>query len=222
MTTQTEPRSHALYRFFSGHELLYIGITMDPGSRWATHRDEKTWWQQVDTITVETHPTRAAALDAERAAIITEQPRHNVVHNRGSGQAPKGQTPPQVVPVLTRVQPVQVGDWVAAGMRGGQCPVGEVTAMDPTWLAIRLVSFGNGCLGEEVTAVRWADVLALSVAYREDAGVDDRGQAVMADAHLGQFQSTWQRAHGWQENPLAVAGRQVRQEMADQLRRRFT
>lgn len=76
--------THALYRFHATDgTLLYVGITADPGARWRKHAHEKPWWHDVATITVETHPNRAAVLQAERAAIITEQPRYNVVHNRG-------------------------------------------------------------------------------------------------------------------------------------------
>jgi hypothetical protein len=80
----TTARSHALYRFYdAGGALLYVGITLDPGARWRAHRDDKPWWHQVATISLEVHPTRDAVLAAERAAIVAEKPQHNVVHNRG-------------------------------------------------------------------------------------------------------------------------------------------
>lgn len=79
MTTET----HALYRFYDATgQLLYVGITADPGSRWRSHARNKPWWHHVAHITLETHPTRAAVLDAECAAIRRERPLHNVVHNR--------------------------------------------------------------------------------------------------------------------------------------------
>jgi hypothetical protein len=78
------PQQHALYRFYdSTGRLLYVGITLDPGSRWKNHAKTKPWWTDVAQVTVELHPDRAAVLEAERAAIIAEQPVHNVVHNRG-------------------------------------------------------------------------------------------------------------------------------------------
>jgi predicted GIY-YIG superfamily endonuclease len=79
---------HALYRFFdAGGQLLYVGISLDPGARWKQHRSDKPWWGEVATVTVEPHETRAAVVQAERAAIIAEKPKYNVVHNRGSSEA---------------------------------------------------------------------------------------------------------------------------------------
>lgn len=82
--TPATPRRHALYRFYSDTELLYIGITLNPVARWTDHRNHKLWWSDITRITIEHHPTRTAALDAEREAIRTEHPRHNVTHNSGT------------------------------------------------------------------------------------------------------------------------------------------
>lgn len=77
-------RQHALYRFFDpAGALLYVGISLDPGSRWKQHRDDKPWWAEVAQATIEPHPDRVSVLAAEKAAIIAERPRYNVVHNRG-------------------------------------------------------------------------------------------------------------------------------------------
>jgi predicted GIY-YIG superfamily endonuclease len=74
--------THALYRFFDETgQLLYVGISVDPGRRFAQHRSDKTWWSEVVGITVQPMPSRAAALAAERAAIENERPQFNVVHN---------------------------------------------------------------------------------------------------------------------------------------------
>lgn len=76
-------RSHALYRFYdAAGALLYIGITVNPGTRWSQHSKDKAWWEDVAQATVERFPDRKSVLDAERTAIIREQPRHNVAHNR--------------------------------------------------------------------------------------------------------------------------------------------
>jgi predicted GIY-YIG superfamily endonuclease len=74
-----------LYRFHdTDGELLYVGITERGPERWKAHRKDKSWWTDVTSITTEHYDTRTEALDAERAAIIAEQPKHNVVHNSGS------------------------------------------------------------------------------------------------------------------------------------------
>lgn len=76
------PNPHALYRLFDETgRLLYVGISVDPGKRFAQHRSDKTWWSEVRNMTVQPMPTRQAALDAEREAIKNERPRHNAVHN---------------------------------------------------------------------------------------------------------------------------------------------
>lgn len=74
--------THALYRFFdAGGDLLYIGITNDPGRRWGRHASDKPWWQEVDRIEIERHPDRESVLTAERKAIREEHPRYNVTHS---------------------------------------------------------------------------------------------------------------------------------------------
>jgi hypothetical protein len=76
-------QDHALYRFFDDDgNLLYVGITLDPGRRWRKHRG-RPWWRFVADITVEQYTSRSAVLRAERRAIITEHPALNVLHNRG-------------------------------------------------------------------------------------------------------------------------------------------
>lgn len=67
-----------VYRFFDADgELLYVGCTFDMGPRIAQHRRDKRWWEQVVTVTLERHPDRRTALDAEAAAIADERPRYN-------------------------------------------------------------------------------------------------------------------------------------------------
>lgn len=85
-------KTHALYRFYSAtDDLLYVGVTLDPGSRWNSHRKEKPWWHEVSRVTVEAHPSRQAVLEAERQAILAEKPRYNVVHNgRGRQSSYRG------------------------------------------------------------------------------------------------------------------------------------
>ncbi len=80
---------HALYRFYDKHgQLLYVGITNNPGMRWPKHADEKPWWSEVSGITLETYPDRDSVLAAERRAIMVENPRHNKnLRRQQSGKA---------------------------------------------------------------------------------------------------------------------------------------
>lgn len=108
-----EHQTHALYRFYdTTGTLLYVGITADPGARWRKHAHGKPWWHEITQITIETHPTRAAVLEAERAAIITEKPRHNIVHNSGSSIRP---TVEQLPAVQDEDQPDECQDCLRAG-----------------------------------------------------------------------------------------------------------
>jgi transcriptional regulator with XRE-family HTH domain/predicted GIY-YIG superfamily endonuclease len=69
----------ALYRFFDADgTLLYVGITNDTGARWKQHSKNAEWWPQVAANTVEWHPTRMEAADAESCAIKEERPIHNL------------------------------------------------------------------------------------------------------------------------------------------------
>ncbi len=81
-TTVAHVGPQALYRFYDNHgHLLYIGITMDLGSRWYAHDRGKPWWTDVASATVEHYPSRDAVLAAEAAAIQRERPLWNVMHN---------------------------------------------------------------------------------------------------------------------------------------------
>lgn len=79
MSTTTVYRAYG-----SSGRLLYIGVAADPGSRWSTHRYKAPWWPDVARIDLEHLKDRKAALEAEKAAIISERPIHNLVHNRGT------------------------------------------------------------------------------------------------------------------------------------------
>lgn len=72
-----------LYRIYDGDEqLLYVGISDRWDRRMAEHAQAQPWWPADATARLTRYPNRQAALAAERHAIKTERPRHNVVHNR--------------------------------------------------------------------------------------------------------------------------------------------
>lgn len=77
----THPTS--LYRFYNANgALLYIGITNSIPRRFDQHSGDKPWYLEVTTMTVEHHPDRPTALQAEKNAIKAEQPRYNIQHNQ--------------------------------------------------------------------------------------------------------------------------------------------
>lgn len=76
----------ALYRLYDQDgRLMYVGISSIPEERWRGHRRDKPWWPQVARKSVEWHATLAAARAAERSAIKTELPVHNVQHHPVNG-----------------------------------------------------------------------------------------------------------------------------------------
>lgn len=83
-TTPGEPIAEptTLYRFFDvGDQLLYVGITSNPVTRWDNHSRTKRNWQQAVRATLEHFGTREEALAAEAVAIRTERPLWNIQHN---------------------------------------------------------------------------------------------------------------------------------------------
>ncbi|WDZ87172.1 hypothetical protein [Micromonospora cathayae] len=71
-----------LYRFFDrAGRLLYIGITVNPQSRFAAHSDDKPWWPEVDHSRTRLvwFDTRPEAEKVELIAVRDERPLHNVV-----------------------------------------------------------------------------------------------------------------------------------------------
>jgi predicted GIY-YIG superfamily endonuclease len=62
-------------------QALYVGISADPGKRFAQHRSDKPWWGDIRSMTVQPMATREAALEAEQEAIKNERPIHNKAHS---------------------------------------------------------------------------------------------------------------------------------------------
>lgn len=69
----------AVYRFYSSEgQLLYVGISDNPGHRFSQHERTKTWWNEVTGISVEWVESRPSALAVERRAIRVEKPVYNI------------------------------------------------------------------------------------------------------------------------------------------------
>lgn len=80
MTTSTST-AHVLYRIFDAVDaLLYVGITMRPVERLHDHA-HREWWQEAVTIRLQSFASREQLREAERAAILSESPRYNIVLN---------------------------------------------------------------------------------------------------------------------------------------------
>ncbi|MFI8191403.1 GIY-YIG nuclease family protein [Streptomyces sp. NPDC085946] len=68
----------ALYRLYNvAGDLLYVGISNNPENRLRGHRSDKSWWHEVDGVSIHWFDTRYKASVAEAEAIAVEKPRHN-------------------------------------------------------------------------------------------------------------------------------------------------
>jgi predicted GIY-YIG superfamily endonuclease len=78
-----------LYRFFyADDQLLYVGITANPGARWTYHSRKKAGWRQVVRATIEHFDSRDEVIKAEIIVIQTERPLWNVLYNLGGQRDP--------------------------------------------------------------------------------------------------------------------------------------
>jgi hypothetical protein len=71
-----------LYRHFDADgNLLYVGISLSALTRLYAH-GKAAWYNDIKNVTIENYPTKRMALDAEKNAIKTEKPMHNIMHNK--------------------------------------------------------------------------------------------------------------------------------------------
>lgn len=74
-------RGRELYRHFdSAKNLLYVGISLSTVSRLSQHRRSSRWADEIASIEIERFPNLALAAEAEKHAIIVENPKWNRVH----------------------------------------------------------------------------------------------------------------------------------------------
>lgn len=72
---------NVLYRVFNdAGDLLYVGATTNPGSRFNHHALHKPWWDEAASMTMERFATVDELMVAEADAIATEGPRYNEIH----------------------------------------------------------------------------------------------------------------------------------------------
>ena len=73
-----------LYRLYDrSGQLLYVGVTNNLFRRWKQHSQDKAWWPAVHKFTQDWYPDRQSVEEAERRAIKSERPIHNVIHRLG-------------------------------------------------------------------------------------------------------------------------------------------
>jgi predicted GIY-YIG superfamily endonuclease len=76
-----------LYRLYDENgQLLYVGVTGDPKTRWKEHRTKMPWWPEVTRRRLELYDTGVEARAAEARAICDEGP----LYNRTPGRDAQG------------------------------------------------------------------------------------------------------------------------------------
>lgn len=74
-----------LYRFYgTDNTLLYIGQTQNPPGRMKQHAHEKSWWTEVGRIELQHYGSLPELVAAEREAITSEKPAHNIKMNKSA------------------------------------------------------------------------------------------------------------------------------------------
>jgi len=164
--------SQTLYRMFDySGALLYVGVSSNPGRRFARHAADKDWWREIASITTEHFDTRDDVLRAERRAIINEHPRHNIVHNRAA------QTTPTPTPRRwARFEPPEAftpGNVIAVAATGRRVPpVGQVVECTPTTLILAPYAWGIGYFDHDgPLGVPLISVMSFRLAKRMDPAI---------------------------------------------------
>lgn len=180
-----------LYRFYNSNDaLLYVGISEKGPERWKAHRKDKPWWTDVARTTTEHYNTRTEALDAERAAIIAEHPRHNVVHNGGKQNA-ESAAPTTWDAAGSRFL-LDVGDVVAVHtLSDATPPVGRVTKVAEQGFRLALYSWLTTYFGHKELLITWADVQRMVFA---DSWTEGKYTVYGMDP-LADFQNEYRRDH---------------------------
>jgi len=176
--------THALYRFFNHDgQLLYVGITLNLGSRLTKHRDDKPWWAEVARVMVAQFDSREEVLAAEKVAIRTEQPKYNIQYNEAVIERRQ-----QLAPVGLGV--LRPGDIVAACLVTGECPLGEITDVDERGFRL---THDWSAKAPAVAIVLWPQVERILVAG-PPGGWDDETPVQIDKWPLYKLRDYW-RAH---------------------------
>lgn len=79
----------SLYRHFDREQkLLYVGVSISAVKRLGEHALHSHWHSQIANVTIEHFETRKEAIAAEKEAIESEKPLHNIAHNKSKKDRP--------------------------------------------------------------------------------------------------------------------------------------
>lgn len=158
------PDATALYRFYDRSDgLLYVGQSRDPSRRMGDHKAKKEWWAVMATMRLEWHETLEMALEAEKIAIETEKPLHNIQHNRGAATVT---TTTKKKTTIDDVRTLSPGYAVGIALREPIAKlnyfVGEVQAVDDIGIRITHVDWLVGLFSGFDCWFPWANVLGIT------------------------------------------------------------
>ena len=78
---------YCLYRAYDKEDkLLYVGFSVSMLNRVLRHKNSSSWFRDAAKITMEQFETKELVLAAERAAIKTEAPMHNITGSLKKGR----------------------------------------------------------------------------------------------------------------------------------------
>jgi hypothetical protein len=82
-----------LYRYYDASgALLYVGISKHALQRLTEHEADKHWQADISSVRIENFPDRETAHAAERKAIVSEHPTHNLIRYTARPSIPRKPT----------------------------------------------------------------------------------------------------------------------------------
>lgn len=85
---QKPARKYHIYRHYDKDGvLLYVGMSNNALSRLSQHKQHADWFEQIETVKIQTVNSRSEAFRLERKAIAEEKPKFNIsAGNHGSSR----------------------------------------------------------------------------------------------------------------------------------------
>lgn len=145
------PRTCALYRFFDADDaLLYVGITVNLPIRLRAHA-HKGWHAETRRITVDWFDTEDAAREAERQAIRSERPLHNVQQSATAWE--EAVAAGHIAELVERVKNRTPGERLPEAITAAMCARPELIDL-PSIRYTREFGYGKSAIGQAKMSAR--------------------------------------------------------------------
>jgi predicted GIY-YIG superfamily endonuclease len=149
--------------------VLYVGVAVNWGRRWAQHSERSPWFPSILRVEVEWFDSRQAALDRETALIRQHRPRFNIRKN-GERLVRPGSLPREPRPRAGR-RGLEIGWWVVVYLREPvaktRALVGQVQYVGRRGLRITGMDWLIGAAAGWDEWIPWSNVLGCMVATDE-------------------------------------------------------